>query len=86
MKGAFRFAVVLAVPLALAACNETSNSGGGSLFGGTNGGLFSSGSADGPYARNGRCDDARYNTSNGGRAEKGTDEYDCSRYGNGLKR
>jgi hypothetical protein len=34
---------------------------------------------------NGRCDDRRYETSNGGRAEPGTDEYDCSRYGNGLK-
>lgn len=37
------------------------------------------------YSRNGRCDDARYNTSNGGRAETGTDEWDCSRYGDGLK-
>lgn len=37
------------------------------------------------YARNGRCDDPRYNTSNGGRAAPGTDEWDCSRHGDGLK-
>lgn len=34
---------------------------------------------------NGRCDDLRYETSNHGHAEPGTDEYDCSRYGQGLK-
>ncbi len=28
-------------------------------------------------ARNGQCDDPRYRTSNGGRAERGTDEYEC---------
>jgi hypothetical protein len=38
------------------------------------------------WQNNGRCDDARYETSHGGRARAGTDEYDCSRYGNGLKR
>jgi hypothetical protein len=38
-----------------------------------------------PYRDNGRCDDARYESSNGGRARPGTDEFDCSRYGNGLK-
>jgi len=38
-----------------------------------------------PYSGNGRCDDPRYETSNGGRAAPGTDEYDCSRHGNGLK-
>lgn len=38
------------------------------------------------WQRNGRCDDARYETSHGGRAQAGTDEYDCRRYGNGLKR
>ena len=37
------------------------------------------------YAGNGRCDDASYETSNGGRAEAGTDERDCRRYGHGLK-
>ena len=37
------------------------------------------------YANNGRCDDARYRTSNGGRAEPGTDERDCRRYGDGRK-
>lgn len=88
MNRAFRYAALLAVPLAMAACNETSSrGGGGGLFGGSGGGLFGSGSSsDGPYARNGRCDDPRYNTSNGGRAEVGTDDYDCSRYGDGLKR
>ncbi len=83
MTNAWRFAALLALPLALAACNQSSNSG---LFGSSGGGLFGSGSADGSYARNGRCDDPRYNTSNGGRAEPGTDDYDCSRYGDGLKR
>jgi hypothetical protein len=38
-----------------------------------------------PYAGNGRCDDPRYETSNGGRAAPGSDDYDCSRHGNGLK-
>lgn len=38
-----------------------------------------------PYANNGRCDDARYETSNGGRAAPGTDERDCRRFGHGLK-
>ncbi|WP_377809196.1 hypothetical protein ABNQ38_15515 [Azospirillum sp. A29] len=86
MKTALRFVIVAAVPLALAACNQTSsNSGGGGLFGNSGGGLFGSGDSD-SYARNGRCDDPRYNTSNGGHAESGTDDYDCSRYGNGLKR
>lgn len=37
------------------------------------------------YANNGRCDDARYRTSNGGRAAPGTDERDCRRYGDGRK-
>lgn len=37
------------------------------------------------YRGNGRCDDPRYETSNGGRARAGSDEYDCSRYGDGLK-
>jgi hypothetical protein len=37
------------------------------------------------YRGNGRCDDPRYETSNGGRARAGTDEYDCSRHGDGLK-
>lgn len=94
MKRALRFAAILAVPLALAACNQTS-SGGGGLFGGSGGGLFGDsdnvrgGRSDprsGPYAYNGRCDDPRYNTSGGGRAEAGTDEFDCSRHGDGLKR
>ncbi|KAA0598591.1 hypothetical protein J2848_001042 [Azospirillum lipoferum] len=86
MKTALRFVIAAAMPLALAACNQTSsNSSGGGLFGGSGGGLFGSGESD-SYARNGRCDDPRYNTSNGGRAEAGTDDYDCSRYGNGLKR
>lgn len=86
MKTALRFVIVAAIPLALAACNQTgSNSGGSGLFGNSGGGLFGSGDSD-SYARNGRCDDPRYNTSNGGRAEAGTDDYDCSRYGNGLKR
>jgi hypothetical protein len=87
MKTALRFVIVAAVPLALAACNQTSSNSGssGGLFGGSGGGLFGSGESD-SYARNGRCDDPRYNTSNGGRAEAGTDDYDCSRYGNGLKR
>jgi len=108
MKTALRLAVIVALPLTLAACNETSNGGyggrGGGLFGGSGGGLFG-GSGDsydegyggrgrfgnragggGPYAYNGRCDDPAYNTSSGGRAERGSDEFDCSRYGNGLKR
>jgi len=37
------------------------------------------------WERNGRCDDERYETSNGGKAPPGADEYDCSRYGNGMK-
>lgn len=86
MKSALHLAIILTVPLAVAACNQTSSDRG--LFGGNgDGGLFgSSGNSDSRYARNGRCDDPRYNTSNGGRAEAGTDDYDCSRYGQGLKR
>ncbi|HYE01178.1 MAG TPA: hypothetical protein VEH84_17470 [Alphaproteobacteria bacterium] len=34
---------------------------------------------------NGQCDDGRYRTSNGGRAEPFGDEEDCRRYGDGLK-
>ncbi|KAA0576623.1 hypothetical protein FZ983_23175 [Azospirillum sp. B21] len=37
------------------------------------------------YAGNGQCDDGRYRTSNGGRAESGTDEWDCRRFGDGRK-
>ena len=37
------------------------------------------------YNFNGRCDDPRYETSHGGNAEEGTDEFDCLLYGNGLK-
>lgn len=37
------------------------------------------------YANNGRCDDPSYRTSNGGRAEPGTDERDCRRYGDGRR-
>lgn len=37
------------------------------------------------YAGNGQCDDARYRTSNGGRAASGTDEWDCRRFGDGRK-
>lgn len=37
------------------------------------------------YANNGQCDDPRYRTSNGGRAEAGSDERDCRRYGDGRK-
>lgn len=94
MKRPFGFALLLTATLALGACNQTSNSGlfgdsGGGLFGGSGssggGGLFGSGGSS-EYARNGRCDDPRYNTSNGGHAEAGTDDYDCSRYGNGVKR
>lgn len=96
MKRAHGFAMLLTATLALGACNQTSNGGlfgdsGGGLFGGSGsssssgGGLFGSGGS-GQYANNGQCDDPRYNTSNGGRAEAGTDDYDCSRYGNGIKR
>lgn len=94
MKSAFGVVMLLTATLALGACNQTSNGGlfgdsGGGLFGGSSGssggGLFGSGSSS-QYARNGRCDDPRYNTSNGGHAEAGTDDYDCSRYGNGIKR
>ncbi|MBP2290330.1 hypothetical protein [Azospirillum rugosum] len=94
MKRAFGFSMLLTATLALGACNQTSNGGlfgdsGGGLFGGSGssggGGLFGSGGSN-QYARNGQCDDPRYNTSNGGRAEAGTDDYDCSRYGNGVKR
>ena len=85
MKSAIRLAILVAAPLALAACNQTGNSGGG-MFGSGGGGMFDSGSSDSRYARNGQCDDPRYNTSNGGRAEAGTDDYDCSRWGDGLKR
>lgn len=87
MKTALPLVILVAALLALSACNQTGSSGsGGGLFGSSGGGLFGSGSSDSTYARNGRCDDPRYNTSNGGRAEPGTDDYDCSRYGNGLKR
>ncbi|WP_372394809.1 hypothetical protein ABMY26_02030 [Azospirillum sp. HJ39] len=37
------------------------------------------------YSGNGQCDDARYRTSNGGRAEAGSDEWDCRRFGDGRK-
>lgn len=84
MTSALRLAILVAAPLALAACNQTGNDRG--LFGGGGGGMFGSGNSDSRYARNGRCDDPRYNTSNGGHAEAGTDDYDCSRYGEGLKR
>jgi len=84
MTSALRLAILVAAPLALAACNQTGSDRG--LFGGGGGGMFGSGSSDSRYARNGRCDDPRYNTSNGGNAEAGTDDYDCSRYGEGLKR
>lgn len=43
------------------------------------------GAGDYRYANNGRCDDARYRTSNGGHASAGTDERDCRRFGDGLK-
>ncbi|MCG5243746.1 hypothetical protein [Azospirillum doebereinerae] len=85
MKSAIRLAILVAAPLALAACNQTGNDRGG-LFGGGGGGMFGSGSSDSRYARNGQCDDPRYNTSNGGHAEVGTDDYDCSRRGDGIKR
>lgn len=98
MKTALRVAAIIAVPLTLAACNETSSGRGGGLFGGS-GGLFGNSGSDyddgyaygnrrggGAYARNGQCDDPSYNTSNGGNAARGTDEYDCRRYGSGLKR
>ncbi|MBK1842553.1 hypothetical protein JHL17_34685 [Azospirillum sp. YIM B02556] len=39
----------------------------------------------GRYAGNGQCDDGRYRTSNGGRADSGTDEWDCRRFGDGRK-
>lgn len=39
--------------------------------------------AENAYRRNGQCDDARYNTSNGGRAAAGADEYDCKVLGLG---
>ncbi len=84
MKSALRLAILVAAPLAVVACNQTSSDRG--LFGGSGGGLFGSGDSESRYARNGRCDDPRYNTSNGGHAEAGTDDYDCSRYGQGLKR
>jgi len=85
MTSALRLAILVAAPLALAACNQTGNDRGG-LFGSGGGGMFGSGSSDSRYARNGQCDDPRYNTSNGGRAEAGTDDYDCSRRGDGIKR
>lgn len=55
--------------------------------GGYDGGYYGKRSHRGysPYAGNGRCDDARYRTSNGGRAESGTDEWDCRRFGDGRK-
>ena len=42
---------------------------------------------DGPYdwTDNGRCDDPNYNISGFGDAWPGTDEYDCRRYGGGLR-
>ena len=80
-----RALILTGLALALAACNQSSNDRG--LFGSSGGGgLFGSGESDYRYARNGRCDDSRYNTSNGGRAEAGSDDYDCSRYGDGVKR
>ncbi len=87
MKTAIRFAVIVAVPLTLTACNQS----GGGVFGesgmfGSSGESSRSTKAESSYARNGRCDDPRYNTSHGGNADPGTDEYDCSRYGGGLKR
>ncbi|WP_109120256.1 hypothetical protein [Azospirillum sp. TSO22-1] len=92
MKTALRAAAIIAVPLTLVACNETSNSygRGGGLFGSSGSSYddysYRTRQGGGPYAHNGRCDDPSYNTSNGGNAERGTDQYDCRRYGNGLKR
>jgi hypothetical protein len=84
MKTYARLAFVIAIPLMVTACNQS----GGGVFGDS--GLFGNSSENSrsgvsSYARNGRCDDPRYNTSHGGKAEPGTDEYDCSRYGGGLK-
>ena len=44
MTNAWRFAALLALPLALAACNQSSNSG---LFGGSGGGQRSGGGGQG---------------------------------------
>ncbi|WP_247894489.1 hypothetical protein [Azospirillum sp. B510] len=57
----------------------------GSYGNGYYGGRGGYGSYGSPYAGNGQCDDARYRTSNGGRAEAGTDEWDCRRFGDGRK-
>ncbi|MBP2300946.1 hypothetical protein [Azospirillum picis] len=56
-------------------------------YGGYGGGYRSGygGGYGGRYAGNGRCDDARYRTSNGGRAAAGSDEWDCRRFGDGRK-
>jgi hypothetical protein len=85
MKTYARLAFMIAMSLMVTACSQS----GGGVFGDS--GLFgnsgeSSRSGTSSYARNGQCDDRRYNTSHGGKAEPGTDEYDCSRYGGGLKR
>ena len=87
MKTSACFAFLIAVSLMATACNQA----GGGRFGdtglfGTSGESSRSGASESSYARNGRCDDPRYNTSHGGQAAPGTDEYDCSRYGGGLKR
>jgi|tagenome__1003787_1003787.scaffolds.fasta_scaffold20753995_2 hypothetical protein len=85
MKTYARLTFVIAIPLMVTACNQS----GGGVFG--DNGLFgssgeSSRSGTSSYVRNGQCDDPCYNTSHGGKAEAGTDEYDCSRHGGGLKR
>ncbi|HZH26267.1 MAG TPA: hypothetical protein VEY95_03700 [Azospirillaceae bacterium] len=60
----------------------------GGFGGGFGGGGYDRGAYDRKTGRpwwqgNGRCDDARYKTSNGGSAPSGSDEYDCRKQGLG---
>lgn len=71
--------LALFLGLTLAGCADTLDGGG-----------YRSGTGawdDGPYdwSDNGRCDDPNYNISGFGEAWPGTDEFDCRRYGGGLR-
>ncbi|WP_162937296.1 hypothetical protein [Indioceanicola profundi] len=92
-----RTLAALLLPLTLSACVTTMEGGGGSdVVWGAPGpghaypgrsphGYGGPGWGPPPWAFNGLCEDTRYETSRGGGADTGTDEYDCLLFGNGLK-
>ena len=88
MKTALHPVLLAILSLGVAGCSsmtaEVPPESHGGLFGSAAGLPTGLGTDGGLYAYNGRCDDPRYRISNGGRAQPGTDQYDCSRYGGGL--